>query len=208
MFKNKLNMFSKDKSETGNDKKKIENLVFFIVLLIITIVIINIVWNGDKKSNKEQNTLDSKKLAESVNEINNNSNGIIKDSSNEIEAKLENILSKIEGVGDVKVFVNYSESSQIIAMYNEDSKVSNIEENDTSGGTRKTQETDTKKDIVYKEENGEKTPITQKVIQPKIEGAIITAKGASNVNVKTNIIQAVEAVTGLAVHKIQVFEMN
>lgn len=208
MFKNKLNMFSKDKSETGNDKKKIENLVFFIVLLIITIVIINIVWNGDKKSNKEQNTLDSKKLAESVNEINNNSNGIINDSSNEIEAKLENILSKIEGVGDVKVFVNYSESSQIIAMYNEDSKVSNIEENDTSGGTRKTQETDTKKDIVYKEENGEKTPITQKVIQPKIEGAIITAKGASNVNVKTNIIQAVEAVTGLAVHKIQVFEMN
>lgn len=208
MFKNKLNMFSKDKSETGNDKKKIENLVFFIVLLIITIVIINIVWNGDKKSNKEQNTLDSKKLAESVNEINNNSNGTVNDSSNEIEAKLENILSKIEGVGDVKVFVNYSESSQIIAMYNEDSKVSNIEENDTSGGTRKTQETDTKKDIVYKEENGEKTPITQKVIQPKIEGAIITAKGASNVNVKTNIIQAVEAVTGLAVHKIQVFEMN
>ncbi len=208
MFKNKLNMFSKDKSETGNDKKKIENLVFFIVLLIITIVIINIVWNGDKKSNKEQNTLDSKKLAESVNEINNNSNGTINDSSNEIEAKLENILSKIEGVGDVKVFVNYSESNQIIAMYNEDSKVSNIEENDTSGGTRKTQETDTKKDIVYKEENGEKTPITQKVIQPKIEGAIITAKGASNVNVKTNIIQAVEAVTGLAVHKIQVFEMN
>lgn len=208
MFKNKLNMFSKDKSETGNDKKKIENLVFFIVLLIITIVIINIVWNGDKKSNKEQNTLDSKKLAESVNEINNNSNGTINDSSNEIEAKLENILSKIEGVGDVKVFVNYSESSQIIAMYNEDSKVSNIEENDTSGGTRKTQETDTKKDIVYKEENGEKTPITQKVIQPKIEGAIITAKGANNVNVKTNIIQAVEAVTGLAVHKIQVFEMN
>ena len=61
---------------------------------------------------------------------------------------------------------------------------------------------------MYKEENGEKTPITQKVIQPKIEGAIITAKGASNVNVKTNIIQAVEAVTGLAVHKIQVFEMN
>ena len=201
-------MFSKDKSETGNDKKKIEKLEFFIVLLIITIVIINIVWNGDKKSNKKQNTLDSKKLAESVNEINNNSNGTINDSSNEIEAKLENILSKIEGVGDVKVFVNYSESSQIIAMYNEDSKVSNIEENDTSGGTRKTQETDTKKDIVYKEENGEKTPITQKVIQPKIEGAIITAKGASNVNVKTNIIQAVEAVTGLAVHKIQVFEMN
>ena len=42
----------------------------------------------------------------------------------------------------------------------------------------------------------------------KIEGAIITAQGASSIYVKTNIIQAVEAVTGLAVHKIQVFEMS
>ena len=41
-----------------------------------------------------------------------------------------------------------------------------------------------------------------------MEGAIITAKGADNVAVKTNIIQAVEAVTGLATHKIQVFEMD
>ena len=43
---------------------------------------------------------------------------------------------------------------------------------------------------------------------PKIEGAIITAKGANNINVKNNIISAVEAATGLAVHKIQVFEMG
>ncbi len=45
-------------------------------------------------------------------------------------------------------------------------------------------------------------------MQPKIEGAIITAKGANNADTKANIIQAVEAVTGLATHKIQVFEMN
>ena len=93
-------------------------------------------------------------------------------------------------------------------MYNESSKVSNTEESDTSGGTRKIQETDSQKDIIFKEENGEKTPITQKVVQPKIEGAIITAKGANNADTKANIIQAVEAVTGLATHKIQVFEMN
>ncbi len=49
-----------------------------------------------------------------------------------------------------------------------------------------------------------KTPITQKVVQPKIEGAIITAKGANDMTTKTNIIQAVEAATGLATHKIQV----
>ena len=79
---------------------------------------------------------------------------------------------------------------------------------DTSGGIRKVQETDSQKDIIYQENNGTKTPMTKKVIEPKIEGAIITAKGANNIDVKTNIIQAVEAATGLATHKIQVFEMQ
>ena len=63
-------------------------------------------------------------------------------------------------------------------------------------------------EYIYEEKNNTKSPITQRVVEPKIEGAIITAKGASNADVKTNIIQAVEAATGLATHKIQVFEKN
>lgn len=210
MFRDKLKqLINKDKGNDttdGNDKKKIENLVFFIVLLIITIVAINIIWNGNKETNKQDGNTTSKKLAVETNAIdkNNQDNNI----NDDIETKLETILSKIEGVGEVKVFISYSESSEVVAMYNENSKVSNTEESDTSGGIRKIQSTDVQKDIIYKEENGEKTPITQKIIQPKVEGAIITAKGASNATTKTNIIQAVEAVTGLATHKIQVFEMN
>ena len=63
-------------------------------------------------------------------------------------------------------------------------------------------------DIVYTDENGTSKPITEKVIMPVIEGAIITAQGASNANIKSSIVSAVEAVTGLAIHKIQVFEMK
>ncbi len=76
-----------------------------------------------------------------------------------------------------------------------------------AGGTRKVIETDVKKEIIYQENNGEKTPITKSVVSPKIEGAIITAQGAGNATVKSNIIQAVEAVTGVSSHKIQVFPM-
>lgn len=207
MFKDKLKkLINKDaENEEGNDKKKIENLVFFVVLLIITIVIINIIWNGKENTNSKEPTDTSKQLANT--EQNMTTNNTIT-TTGELEEKLKNILTKIQGVGEVEVCLNYSESSEIVAMYNENSKVSNTEETDTSGGTRKIQETDTQKDIIYQEENGEKTPITQKIIQPKIEGAIITAKGASNANTKNNIIQAVEAITGLATHKIQVFEMN
>lgn len=61
--------------------------------------------------------------------------------------------------------------------------------------------------MIYQEINGEKLPVTQSVIKPKIEGAIVTAVGAGDSNIKTSIVQAVEAATGLATHKIQVFEM-
>ena len=190
--------------EGGNEKRKIENLVFFVVLLIITIVIINIIWKGNKQVIKQENNTTTKQLANR--EISTNASD--NTTTDNLTEKLETILSKMQGVGEVKVFVNYSETSEVVAMYNETTKTSNTEENDTSGGTRKIQETDSQRDIIYQEENGEKTPITQKVIQPKVEGAIITAKGANSAEIKANIIQAVEAVTGLATHKIQVFEMN
>ena len=207
MFRDKLKkMIKKEEQPEGNDKKKIENLVFFVILLIITVVIVNIIWNGKKVTTKQENTTDSKQLASETQTMNNLQGNFI--ASDNLEEKLEKILSKIQGVGEVKVCINYAESSEIIAMYNENSKISTTEETDTSGGTRKIEETNSEKDIIYKEENGEKTPITQKIVQPKIEGAIITAKGANDISIKTDIIQAVEAVTGLAVHKIQVFEMN
>lgn len=76
------------------------------------------------------------------------------------------------------------------------------------GGSRKVVETDVKKDIIYQETGSEKTPIIQSVISPKVEGAIITAQGASSTVIKANIIQAVEAVTGVPSHKIQVFAMS
>ncbi len=203
MFGNKLKeLISKGKE--GNSKKNVENLVVFVVILVITIIIINNIWNGNKETTKQQNeNTSSKQLAKISDNVNQNNYN-----ESDLETKLENILTKIQGVGEVQVFINYSASNEVVAMYNENSKISNTEETDDSGGIRKIQETDSQKEIIYQEQNGEKIPITQKIIQPKIEGAIITAKGAENANIKTNIIQAVEAVTGLATHKIQVFEMN
>lgn len=209
MFKNKLkNILFKDSGlDSDSNKKNIENLIFFVIVLIIVVVVINYIWNGKNTSNKTFTNTYGKKLASNQDEEkkNINNNDISKDT---LENKLEEILSCINGVGEVKVFLNYSESSEVVAMYNENSKTSVTEETDKSGGIRKVEQTDSEKEIVYQEENGNKTPIVKKSIEPKIEGAIITAKGASDINIKTNIIQAVEAVTGLATHKIQVFEKS
>ena len=209
MFKNKLKVIIGNDENQGNNKRKIENLVFLVILLIVTVVIINYVWSGEKSSNKNVINSSGKQLATTKNtQPTGETNQKNTTNHNDLEQRLENILSNIDGVGDVKVFINYSETSETVAMYNENSKKSTTEETDKSGGVRKVEQTDSQKEIVYQEENGNKTPIVQKTVEPKIEGAIITAKGASDINVKTNIIQAVEAATGLATHKIQVFQGN
>ena len=126
------------KNENKNTKKTIENLVAFVIILIITIIAINTIWKKDSKSENTKNT------------------------TNNIEEKLKNILSKIDGVGEVDVLITYSNTSEIVPLYNEDSKESTTEETDKEGGTRRINESTSKKDIIYKENNGEKEPITRK----------------------------------------------
>lgn len=193
------------KKEGENSKKTIENLVVFILILIITIISINTIWKGDKTKEEKKEESSFTKLA--TTEQNNGTNANISVQDN-LEERLESILEKIEGVGAVKVLITYSSSSEVVPMYNENSKNSSTKEEDSGGGTRTVEENDNSKEIVYTEENGKNVPVTKQIVSPKIEGAIITAKGANNATVKTNIIQAVEAVTGIATHKIQVFEMK
>ena len=201
MLKEKLKQLT-SKMEGEDNKKKIENLVFLLIILIVVLVAINLIWNDDKE--KEKSTDGNKKLAVEENTINTTSIN----TKDTLTKELEDILQKINGVGKVKILITYSQTSQTIPLYNEDTTQKDTQEQDTNGGTRKILETDIKKDVIYQESNGEKVPITQSIISPKVEGAIVTAQGASNTNVKADIIQAVEAVTGLSSHKIQVFAMS
>lgn len=202
MLKDKLKKIGLITENTDN-KKKIENLIIFLIIIIVTLIAINFII-GDKKE-KEDISDNNKKLAIEDEESIITSNFNVQD---DLSKQLEDILQKINGVGKVKVLIAYSQTSQSIPLYNEDTSQKDTEEKDTSGGTRKVVETDVKKDVIYQESNGQKVPITQSILSPKIEGAIITAQGASNPNIKADIIQAVEAVTGLSSYKIQVFTMS
>lgn len=192
-------------AEGKESKKKMENMVILLIILIITCIAVNKIWNGDKKEDEtqtRQNTTTGKQLA--IQENNSNS-----ENTTDLQSNLERILSNIDGVGKVSVLLTYSESSELVPLYDETKSETTTEEADTSGGKRTTTDTNTQKSAIMQENSsGEKSIITQKTVSPKIEGAIITAEGGENANVKTQIIQAVEAATGLATHKIQVFKLK
>lgn len=193
MLKEKLNKLFKN---DGNNKKKTENLVFLLIILVVTVIAINTIWKDEEKNIDTINNTNNIKLASNLDEKQ------IEKTNNSLEEKLEYILSNISGVGNVDVLITYNETEEIIPVYNKSDKKSVTSETDSKGGLRTIEESDISQEVIYQNDE----IIVQKTISPKIEGAIITATGANNMNVKANIIQAVEAATGLATHKIQVFE--
>lgn len=125
MLKEQMNKFKEIfKNNEGNNKKKIENLVVFVIVLIITIIVINMILRDDKKEGNTENNNIGKTLAQTDEE-----NCV--STKDELEEKLEVILSKIDGVGKTNVLITYSQSSEKVAMYNEDSTKSDTTESDS-----------------------------------------------------------------------------
>lgn len=117
------------KGEQTTNKRKIENLAVFLVILVVTLIIINLIWSGSSKEEKEPARDQNKKLANVENETVETASI---NSQDELQSKLEEILEKIEGVGKVKVLITYSQTSQTIPMYNEDTSQKDTQETDTS----------------------------------------------------------------------------
>ena len=132
----------------------------FVVILIVTLIAINLIWNSGGKKNQDTSDDPNKKLAGIENNSSIQTNGIAQDT---LSIQLEEILGKIEGVGKVKVLITYSQTNETIPMYNEDTSQKDTEEKDTSGGTRKVTETDSKKEIIYQRAMGRKY-LLQKVL--------------------------------------------
>ena len=102
-----------------NNKRSIENLIVLGILLIITIVAINYILSGNSKKSKNITNSQGKTLATEETKTS-------EQIGENIENKLENILSKIKGVGNVKVLVTYSQTNQIIPMYNEEESLPHL----------------------------------------------------------------------------------
>lgn len=177
-----------EKLKLGNSKKLVENSVIFLILLVILIVVINGLYTDENKVETVQTVV-------AVNDT----------KSSELEERLEKILSMIEGAGNVKVMISYSNTNTQVPLYDTKENVTVTEEKDKEGGTRKTEQTSTEQKIIFKEENNSREPVIKQRLMPEIIGVIVVADGASNVKVRENLINAVSAVADVASHRIQIF---
>lgn len=92
-------MFEKVKEIFKEKDKKVENLIFLLAILIVTLICINYIIKDDSKDTEEEKYKGA--VLASSTEV----------SSSELESRIENILSKIEGVGKVSVLLTYNEEN-------------------------------------------------------------------------------------------------
>ena len=113
----------------------------------------------------------------------------------DMEIRLERVLSEMAGAGQVRVLLSVSQGEQTI--YQTDSSYSQGQ-NNTDSRTQTILITDSQRN---------ETGLVHQKNPPKYLGAIILAQGADDPVVKLSIVDAVGKITGLGADRISVLKM-
>lgn len=114
----------------------------------------------------------------------------------EMEKELTEILSEIEGVGQVSVMITVGDSGKFVVE--KDVHKSEDGKEDTLRAMEKDETT------VCNEDGQEKSPFVVNTLTPEIQGVFVVAEGGDDPNVKTRILEAVKALFQLESHKISI----
>ena len=171
----------------------------WLILVLAGIMILIIALPTDTKE---------KKQAEEAKENISKENNTMEASKDEIERKLEDILEKIDGAGDVKVMITYQDSGTQVVEKDKNTSENSLEESDSTGGVRSTKEQQLQESTVYEDADAGNTPFVSKELLPKVEGILIVASGGDNQKVKQNISEAVLALFQVEAHRIKIVKMS
>lgn len=156
---------------------------FVVLILLIGLVLLMIPDNNNKNEQPQ-----------STDETNQD------DYAELTEARLEAILSKVKGAGQVDVMLTLQRGSY--TQYQTDIQT------DQSQSEGSIQSGEDKKTVILSEGSAYDTLAVSTVEYPLFQGALIVCSGADSPSVKLNLIQAVAALTGLSSDHITVVKMN
>ena len=122
-----------------------------------------------------------------------------------LEEKLKKMLESVKGLGSVEVMITLESSEEKIVEKDMTAERSNTEEQDSAGGTRTVNSSNTGYQTVYGE-NDQGTPFVVKTIAPRVEGVLVVAEGAGNGSMASEITQIAQALFGVEAHKVMVLE--
>lgn len=205
-------------------KEKVLKKDNMIILILTGILLLVIAWPMEEPEKKEN----------SVSELWDRNNGMLQETNettidakevNEVsisqsfldeeyivqtlEHRLEEILYAMDGVGQVKVMITLASQGEKIVEKDIPLERSNILEEDSGGGSRSTNEMNSKEETVYSTNSrGDKIPYVVKETGVEVAGVSVVAQGGDNEEVQKNIGEVIQALFGIEEHKIKVVKMK
>jgi stage III sporulation protein AG len=160
------------------------------LLLVIAAGVVLMLWPGD----------DGKKDAASSSAADFSTQA---GSTQELEKKLGDALSKIDGAGKTTVVLTLKSDWQTVIAQNTEKESSSQKTGDSSS----VEEKESASAVTVDGDNGDQVVVLER-IYPKYQGALVVCQGADDVKVRTEVLNAVSRLTGLGTDKITVSKMK
>ena len=182
--------------------KKITMLKFGGIAVVLGILLI---WFAPERSQsqKVQSVASmQEKVVEAGNEV--HAESTIRGQEKIYEEQLQHLLEQMAGVSEVTVAVNLSATPKIIYEKNTTAQNQQTTEEDKQGGKRKIEQQNTSDQLVIVREGNNEVPVIQNELKADITGVAIVAKGAGQIAVKKQIVEAVTRFLGVPSHRVSV----
>lgn len=189
----------------GRKIRKDQILIIFLIGVLF--LVITVPTGGEKtKKNEAESQLENVSGKEVLTE---------QEYVTYMEGQLEDLLSQMEGAGEVKVMITLKESSEKVIEKDIETTSEQISEKDSQGGERTTTNESLGETTIYSGDNESasigstqeaagQNPYVSKELTPRVEGVVVVASGGDNAVVIKNITEAVQALFSIDTHKIRI----
>ncbi|NLM74137.1 MAG: hypothetical protein GX184_08945 [Clostridiaceae bacterium] len=194
MFKVFSGFFTRKKGKDGNPKASpFENLV--IIVIAGAIIIIAASFFSPPNDTKDTMSI-SNISSEEKNSAQESMNG--QEIITALEKRMSELLSKVEGAGEVDVMIFADSSSEQVPAYNNEQDTRSDE-----GASGKSSVISETRQLAL---SGNDTPVILKVIVPQIKGVVVVAQGADDILIREQLNNAVCTLLGIPEHRVQILK--
>ncbi len=179
-----------------------DNLIVFALLGLLLMVI------ALPAGKKEEKTVIKSQLSDTANGMMEERQEENADYGAELERKLEQFLSHMDGVGQTEVMITFSSTQEQVVEKDPTSAVAKTGENDSLGGSRSTESQNLGQETVYTtDREGNRTPYVKKTLAAQVRGVTVLAQGGGEPVIQKNITDVIVALFGIEAHKIKVAKL-
>jgi stage III sporulation protein AG len=179
-------------------------IIIFISGILLIVFTIPDIFGRDKATNdNSKNNNNSEIRQNDTNTTSYDTNTYI----TEMENKLEKILRKVSGIGEVEVMITMKASKKQVPLKDTPTTQESLNEVDGEGGSRTNNNVQQDESTVMITEGGDAKPYIIQELEPKIEGVFVAAEGGDDVNIQMDIMQLAQVLFDVPANKVKVMKL-